>query len=270
MARRLKLLTGLSTIAAAGAFALGGCGASNDAETVAAAPVDHGAHQPSGGESAGAESEGAGAVDAATDNVAYISQLLQMRGHLQAGVALYRAGETAQAITHMKHPKDELYANLVPAFTARGYAGFASELEDLSAAVQSGASAADVDARLEAARAGIDGAISAAGASSRDEMLAFSAVVRTAGEEFDIGVKDGAIVNIHEYQDAYGFMTTVSDRLAAMTAPELQDAVDKLRAQTDIALAVAPTATPNGPVTTSSSAIYGAAARMELVARGIE
>ena len=280
MARRLKLLAGLSTLALGGAVALAGCGSEGEGEGAksAAAPAstDHNAHMASegegeGGESEGGESEGASAVNAATDNVAYIQQLLLMRGHLQAGVALYAAGDQNMAATHMKHPKDELYAGLLPAFEARGYAGFADALDALAVAVKGGAPANEVEAKLAAARAGIDAAVAGANATPRETLLAMAGVLRTAGEEFDIGVKDDVIVNAHEYQDAYGFMTTVVDYLGRYDggAGDVDEAVAEAREYAAQALEVAPSAIPPETVTTSSETIYGAAARVEIIARGL-
>ncbi len=283
MARRLKLLAGLSTLALGGAVALGGCGAEGEGEAAdsAAAPAsaDHNAHMASEGEgegersasAAGGESEGASAVNAATDNAAYIQQLLLMRGHLQAGYALYAAGDQNMAATHMKHPQDELYAGLLPAFEARGYAGFADALDALAVAVKGGAPANEVEAKLAAARAGIDAAVEGANATPRETLLAMAAVLRTAGEEFDIGVKDDIIVNTHEYQDAYGFMTTVVDYLGRYDggAGDVDEAVGAARAHAATALEAAPSVIPPEVVTTSSETIYGAAARVEIIARGL-
>lgn len=281
MARRLKLLAGLSTLALGGAVALAGCGSEGEgaegegAEGAAQSVArSHDAHasggEGEGAESGGGESEGAKAVDAATDNVAYIQQLLLMRGHIQAGAALYAAGEQGMAATHMKHPKDELYAGLLPAFKARDFAGFADDLDALANAVKGGAPASEVDAKLAAARAGIDAAIKAAKASPREALLAVAEVLRTAGEEYDIGVKDGAIVNVHEYQDAYGFMTAAGDYLGRYDAAgEIGEAVSAAQAQVATALEVAPTPLPPETATATSEAIYGAAARIEILARGL-
>ncbi|GAB4517106.1 MAG: hypothetical protein Kow00133_01300 [Amphiplicatus sp.] len=280
MARRLKLLTGLSTIALGAAAALGGCsgegegegeaGASSAAESAAA---DHGAHlaaEGEGGEGEG-EGEGATAADPATDPVAYIHQLLLIRGHLEAGASLYAAGEQAMAATHMKHPEDELYAGLAPAFDARGADGFAGELQALAASVANGAPAGEVEADLAAVKRAIDAAAAAAEARPAETLLAVAALLRTAGEEFDIGVKDGAIVNLHEYQDAYGFMTVAVETLAALDGGggAADEAIAQAREQAALALAVAPTVIPPEPVETESSTIYGAAARIEIIARGL-
>jgi len=44
------------------------------------------------------------------DDAEYLVQLGLMRGHLFVGNQLYLLGELAEAVTHMKHPESELYA----------------------------------------------------------------------------------------------------------------------------------------------------------------
>lgn len=243
------------------ALALAGCGQGGEA-----ASVDHSAHSRPD-----RQTERAGEADPATDNVVYIAQLMLMRGHLQAGAALYAAGDQAMAATHMKHPQDELYADLIPAFEARGFEGFADALDALAVAVKGGASAAEVEAKLAAARAGIDAAVAGATAGPRETLLAMAEVLRTAGEEFDEGVENGVVVNAHEYQDAYGFMTTVVEYLGRYDAGggRTDAAVAQARDVAATALNVAPGVIPPKRVTTSSATIYAAAARIEAIAQGL-
>lgn len=278
MARRLKLLTGLSTIAL-GAAALGGCGGGEgegEAGVSGAAEsgtTDHGVLLAGEGEGEGGEGEGEGAAaaDLATDPVAYLHQLFLIRGHLHAGASLYAAGEQAMAATHMKHPEDELYVGLAPAFEARGVNGFATELQALATSVANGAPADQVEAGLAAVKRAIDEAAAAAQASPAEILLAVAALLRTAGEEFDIGVKGGTIVNPHEYQDAHGFMTIAVETLSALDAGggKTDEMIAQAREQAGLALAVAPTVIPPESIETKSSTIYGAAARMEIIARGL-
>lgn len=275
MARKLKLLTGLSTIALAGA-ALTACGGGEGETQTAAAPDDHAGHRMATAEGEGeggvGEGEGAGAADAVTDAPAYLSQLMLIRGHLKAGATLYAIGDAEMAVMHMKHPEDELYAGLRPALDARGAQGFEAELRALAASVEGGASLEQVETDLAAVHAAIDAAADAASPTSKEVMLAAAQTLRVAGEEFDIGVVDGEIVNVHEYQDAYGFMTTVIDYLARVRAPDgaTDAALGEAREQAALALEVAPGVVPPETVTTKSSTIYGAAARIEIAALGVE
>jgi hypothetical protein len=262
--RRLKLMTGLSTLAVASALALAGCGGEGEAE---GGEGEAGAAAVSG-ESEGGEGESEGGVvagDPATDDVAYIRLLGLVRGHLVAFYELYRAGDRDMAMMHVKHPESELYASLTPAFAARGKPGFADELRALAAAAEGG----DIDGAYNAAVEAINAHLPAAKPAS--QILAISAMVRTAADEFDIGVEDdGVIVNAHEYQDAYGFLVAARDMLAGLDASDVDvaEAVGQAHEQIEASLA-----SFDGLVAVQTegkaSALYGAAARIEIAARGL-
>lgn len=268
--RRLKLHTGLSVIALSGALAAAGCGGKsggeNGGEEGAAPAPHHGSATPASG-----EGEQGAAATAAEDFTAYMSALLAIKGHLKSGGSLYALGDAAGAATHMKHPKDELYAKLEPAFRARRVKGFGKELEDLSAAVEGGEATGVMLERQAAVFSAIDSAIASAAPSTRDQLLAIAAFIEMAGEEFDLGVKHGAVVSLHEYQDAHGFLTIAVETLGKMkTKGGAEDAaVADSREQAARALAVAPSVVPGDVSAKDSSAIFGAAARIELKARGL-
>lgn len=219
------------------------------------------------------EGEGGGPADLKADDAAYLIRLGLIRGHLLAGYELYRAGHADMARTHMKHPRDELYAGLVPAICHHGGEAFDTELSALSEKVEAGAGQAEVDAAYEALVAAIREAESAADASLKSELLGVTGLLRTAGEEYAIGVRDGQLVNAHEYQDAYGFT-----RIAGMRLEELDD---DQRAESPQTVARAeglvtelsdlwPSLVPGDTVDGDPSRLYGAAARIELAALGLD
>ena len=96
-------------------------------------------------------------------------------------------------------------------------------------------------------------------------------LMRIAAEEYAIGVKDGKVVNAHEYQDALGFVR-VAERLLEGASQEERssEAVAATREQLD-ALAVAwPSLIPPDRIETSPSLLYGAAARVEIASLSID
>ncbi|HRE42855.1 MAG TPA: hypothetical protein PKY87_02670 [Terricaulis sp.] len=208
------------------------------------------------------------AADFSTDKPAYLTQLMLIRGHLQAGAALYAAGEAAMAATHMKHPEDELYAQLKPALPAWGATDFAGALQALAASVEGRAAPSQVEADLANVRAAIDAAADASNPSARELLLASAATLRTAADEFDIALTDSAVTDIHEYQDAYGFMITTLEYLTRFesTDPAVQSALATARAQAALALAVLPPA----QTATRAETIHAAAAQIEAAAQGLE
>lgn len=269
MARRLKLLTGLSTLALTGALAVSGCageGEAGEGEGARSAAVSEGEGE-GGGEGASAEGEGASdAGDPATDDVEYLRRLGLVRGHLAVFIELYRAGEFDAAATHVKHPESELYAGLVPAFKARGKPGFADALSALVAATQA---RGDVDAAYAAVGDAIDANAPATNLATK--LLAAAAMARTAGDEFAIGVEDdGAVSNAHEYQDAYGFLAAAQEMLSTEDTDDINEAeaIALAHEQLDIALKSFSGLTAEH-TEGKASTIYGAAARLEIAGLGL-
>ena len=164
----------------------------------------------------GGESGGAVAGD---DRIAYLLDLALVEGHMQVGVALYKAGDAEAAKPHMKHPKDELYADLEKRFAEMKVGGFAEELDAVAKAVESGAAAADVDALMAKLLKEIaelrGGALTGAEAAQTVTLL-----VRHATEDYAKGVKDGKVVAAIEYQDAWGFVQAAKQLLASLSKQE--------------------------------------------------
>ena len=171
-----------------------------------------------------------GEGDLATDDVEYLTQLGLLRGHLTVGLELYRRSLPKMAETHMKHPDAELYADLVPAFKSRGCRAFAGELTDLARVVSERSSLEDVASKYELLGAAIHRCELMA-QNENPEVVAQVTMnlLRDALSEYEIGVADGAIENVHEFQDAWGF-TQVAENYARSNAFQT-DAENRLIAQ---------------------------------------
>ena len=157
----------------------------------------------------------------------YLLQLGLLRGHLLVGQALFTLGEHGGAHSHAKHPQDELYAGLEPAFAARGTSGFAAELAAHAAAVE-GNDAAAVGAAYERLAAAIQRSEAVVRLTPRLAAEVVERLLREAAREYAIGIVDGELANAHEYQDAYGF-TQVALAMARAAHAKL-DAGDPDRA----------------------------------------
>ncbi len=210
----------------------------------------------------------------ATGNVAYLSQLELIRGHLLVGVALYQEGHQDAAKTHMKHPSAELYASLVPVLEQRSAPDFSKELEALASAVEQGADEDEVNAAYQDVLRAIDAAAEkASSVSLADGLQVILQLVRTAAEEYAIGVKDGKLVEPHEYQDAYGFVQAARQMLDGLD-PTGQDKAAEAIAETERQLisldAAWPELMPSGDIATEPSLLYGAAARIEIAALSVK
>lgn len=221
------------------------------------------------------EGEGEGAnVDLASNDIAYLTQLGLMRGHLFVGHELYKAGHVGHAKTHMKHPQSELYANIKPAFSLRGARGFAVELSNLSDAVEGelGNKAVTIAyVKLIAAIAESELAVKKQSLAPAKKMKLVSELLRVAGEEYAIAVVDGEMQNAHEYQDALGFTTIAIAIVSGISDSEASVKQAKEEALKQLALLKPywPSLIPPETLSTSASGIYVAAAKIELAGLGI-
>ncbi len=172
-------------------------------------------------------------IDLATDDAAYLTQLGLLRGHLMVGFELYRRSLPEMSETHMKHPNEELYADLIPAFENRGCAGFANELTELARVVSERETYEVVASNYELLSAAIGRCEAVV---KRDnQAIAMQVVVNLLANaliEYEIGVIDGDINNVHEYQDAWGFTQVAAEysRLPAL-AEDDKDRLFTLRVQ---------------------------------------
>lgn len=216
-------------------------------------------------------------VDLERDDAAYLSHLGLVRGHLLVGAELYEEGAVAMAGTHMKHPGDELYLAIKPAMDARGASDFATALGAMSEVVGRGAPLAEV----QAAHARLEGAVkrtqSVVPTNTPESLpLVVQTVIlllREAAAEYALGVVDGKVAKLHEYQDAFGFTRIARDWISDLRAEQrarAPEAIECIEAQLDGLLATAwPSLDEPGDLTTSAADLYGAAARIELAATGL-
>jgi hypothetical protein len=218
-------------------------------------------------EAAGEGGESGGVAGADMDDTAYLAQLAFIRGHLNVGVNLYREGELEGSATHMKHPGDELYTNLLPAMEARHATGFAEQLEALALAVTEQRSLAEVETAYAALQDAITQAENAV-TELKAEILGavILNLVRTAAAEYDIAVGEGGVLeNEHEYQDALGFVRVAVQLLEPLdTLTDNKASVAAIRAQLDLIMPIWSGLKAPARLDTPPSVIYGAAGRIEI------
>lgn len=221
------------------------------------------------GEGGEGEGEGSAKADLGTDNAAYLARLGLIRGHLWVGIKLYQEGHLAMAKTHMKHPKDELYAGLESVFEARGVSGFAKELSTLADAVNLEQGDEAVDRAYSDLLEAIDRSEKLESKSAKEALISISEMIRTAADEYAVGVKQGTIVNVHEYQDAYGFTEIAIERLERLTTEQQKQAKEDIERTKQLLLELRtlwPKVNPEGQVEGDAASLYGTAARIELMA----
>lgn len=211
-------------------------------------------------------------IDLRTNNQEYLAQLGLIRGHLWVGMKLYEQGHLAMAKTHMKHPGDELYSGLEAAFAARNLPGFAEPLSALADSVNNDADSDVVMANYETLKQAISKNEPIESMTASEMLLSVASMLSTAAEEYAIGIKEGEVSNVHEYQDALGFTEIVLTRLDSLSSEQKAQAEAELTQASQLIrdlLPMWPTTTPSGKLEGDASEIYGVAAEIELMGRSL-
>ena len=265
--KRSKLWISISAATFAGVAGLSACSTTGEGgEGEGEGEYDqHAAHSTFGSEGEG-EGEGSNDADLASDDLAYLTQLGLLRGHLLVGKELHKAGHVSHAQTHMKHPESELYAALAPALTARGSDGFKNELLALTTAM-SEEDKGVIDSAFLELMAAVDESqklVAEDALSPSATMKVAAKLLRTAGEEYAIAVVDGEMKNAHEYQDAFGFTEVAKTMVMNLSGLGQQ----KAKAAEIFAglTTMWPSLVPPETLTTEAGQLYGAAAQLELLA----
>ena len=150
------------------------------------------------------------------DDHEYLTQISLVKGHLLVGVELYKNEYFENAKRHMKHPKSELYAGLIPTFEAKNANGFASELEVLALSVENNEQLSTITKNYKGLLEAINqNEIYVESKSNifKNKVLLVKSLLEIAAEEYAIGIVDGNIANKFEYQDALGFTTVAKNIL---------------------------------------------------------
>ena len=219
-----------------------------------------------------AEGESEGGDSGLSDQLRFQRDLGFVAGHLRTGLALLEAGDREAARTHMGHPIEEKFDALAAPLDRIGMGALRTEVAALAQAVEDGAAAADVARLVADLEERTLAAREASGASERDRLLALAELTRIAAEEYAAALEDGRIVRLDEYQDSWGFLRAVETearRIAQGTGPGA-DAARRILDLTGELDAAYGGLQAEGEMELDPSLLFGAAARMELAALGVE
>ncbi|MEO9462456.1 MAG: hypothetical protein ABJ242_06940 [Marinomonas sp.] len=165
-------------------------------------------------------------------------RLAFMAGHVEAGLALYRAGDAKAAAPHLMHPVSETHADERAGLDELGFD--ASVFEAVSAALEEGKPAADIEPQLKAAEDNLAAVREKAGGDA-SELITF--LMDTVTAEYSVAVKDGKVTDPGEYQDAYGFAVVAKDLASGLEG----DASAKVSGELDQLIAMLPAGGPIPP-----------------------
>ncbi|UNE48365.1 hypothetical protein FF099_10055 [Aquisalinus flavus] len=136
-----------------------------------------------------------------------------MSGHVQAGLALYRAGQPEAAAPHLLHPVSETHEAERAGLDALGFEP--AIFEQVSVALEEGRPASEIEPQLQAAEENLAMMAEKAGG---DPAGIIRYLMNVIVEEYTIAITDGAVSDPGEYQDAWGF--AIVARAAAAKLPE--------------------------------------------------
>ncbi|MEM6929684.1 MAG: hypothetical protein AAF602_22280, partial [Myxococcota bacterium] len=175
-----------------------------------------------GGEGEGGEGE-AGHGAHSMETLPVEKRVAFMSGHVEAGLALYRAGAPEQAAKHLLHPVSETHQAERAGIDALGFDS--AVFETVSKALEDGRPASEIEPQLAAAEANMQLLQKNAGG---DAKAIIEYLMATVVEEYQVGVKDGAITDPGEYQDAFGFSVVALKTARRMDSPAAKGVVTEL------------------------------------------
>lgn len=138
--------------------------------------------------------------DHSMETLSVENRIAFMSGHVEVGLALYRAGKPDQAAQHLMHPVSEMHQAERAGIDALGFNP--EVFKSVSKAMDDGKPASEIEPMLTEAEENITLLQKNAGG-DLNEIILF--LMETVVEEYSAGVSDGKIVEAGEYQDAYGF-----------------------------------------------------------------
>ncbi|ADM10742.1 Uncharacterized conserved secreted protein [Parvularcula bermudensis HTCC2503] len=210
-------LLGTSLVACGGDH--GEAGESGEAAMTAAEPAGE-MGEGEGGEGEGGEgSQASGGMD----TLPVPKRLAFMSGHVEAGLALYRAGEPQLAAPHLLHPVSETHQAERAGLDALGFTP--DVFAQVSTALEEGRPAEEIEPLLTAAEQNLADMAAAAGGQPA-EIIRYLMDVMV--EEYTVAVTDGQVTDPREYQDAYGFAVVAMDRAEDLDDAHRQDVKDEL------------------------------------------
>ncbi len=137
--------------------------------------------------------------DHAMETLSVENRIAFMSGHVEVGLALYRAGKPDQAAQHLMHPVSEMHQAERAGIDALGFNP--EVFKSVSKAMDEGKPASEIEPMLTEAEENITLLQKNAGG-DLNEIILF--LMETVVEEYRAGVIDGMIVEAGEYQYAFG------------------------------------------------------------------
>ncbi len=167
--------------------------------------------------SEGGEGGESGAIEGASPDVAHLTRLALVEGHLMAAVNLYAKGMTDEAVGLAGHPEAEMMDEVRAGLAQRAAADFTPDLEAVGEAMYDGAPQAEVDAKMAQLSRAIATAANANNVPLRVRFDAMIALLRAAAGEYAGSIENGAVSDPMAYHEAYGFIRIAEREAGALS-----------------------------------------------------
>jgi len=189
-------------------------------------------------------------------DVDYLTKLGLMKGHMIVAKELLDLQKPEQALPHIQHPVEEIYADVEDQLKGRNVKEFKQSLMDLQQLVKAKPSDPSLTTKYQEAMANIDNAIAAIPETQRQSpkfaLQVINTILDTAGTEYMAAISNDKIKEIIEYQDSRGFTLYVEQLykgISAMMQKDYPDAHKQFTASLDKLKSAYPSAiAPEKPV----------------------
>jgi len=128
-------------------------------------------------------------------------RLAFMTGHVEAGIELYKLKQLKMAAPHLMHPISEIHIEERKGLDKLGLKG--NIFEQVSNSLENNIPALQIESLLNEASINLSDLANKVGGDSK-KIIIF--LLETTIEEYELSLKKNKIVNIGEYQDAWGFV----------------------------------------------------------------
>ncbi len=189
-------------------------------------------------------------------DVDYLTKLGLMKGHMIVAKELLDLQKPEQALPHIQHPVEEIYADVEDQIKEHNVKEFKQSLMDLQQLVKFKPNDPSLTTKYQEAMANIDTAIAAIPETQRQSpklaLQVINTILDTAGTEYMAAISNDKIKEIIEYQDSRGFTLYVEQLykgISAMMEKDHPDAHKQFTASLDKLKSAYPSAiTPEKPV----------------------
>lgn len=171
------------------------------------------------------------AADAPSGSLDAARRLARLNGHVAAGLALYRSGDTAVALRHLQHPISDHHASERVGLDELGLDK--APFEAVVAAIEAGRGPDESAPLMAAVETHL---LELAARAGGDPLAIIQDLIDVLLAQYEVAVPGETVANVGPYQDAFGFAIVARTHAASIKG----EAGDSLRGDLDTLLGLWP------------------------------